>query len=105
MLNDFQKIEVTASPQETLLFLSQQYHRAWRARAGQQPLRTVLVNRFYQGVIVPANTSEVELFFRPFVLWSWLPQGLFIFCAALLLARFLWFRRPDLSNPSAWARP
>jgi hypothetical protein len=29
-LDDFQKIEVTASPQETLLFLSQQYHRAWR---------------------------------------------------------------------------
>jgi len=105
MLNDFQKIEVAPAPEETLLFLSQQYHRAWRARAGQQPLRTVLVNRFYQGVIVPPNTSEVELSFRPFVLWSWLPQGLFIFCAALPLARFLWLRRPDLSNPSAWARP
>jgi hypothetical protein len=85
MLNDFQKIEVTASPEETLLFLSQQYHRAWWARAGKLPLRTVLVNRFYQGVIVPPNTSEVELLFRPFVLWSWLPQAFFAASGALLL--------------------
>jgi hypothetical protein len=85
MINDFQKIEVTASPEETLLFLSQQYHRAWRARAGKQLLRTVLVNRFYQGVIVPPNTSEVDLNFRPFALWSWLPQAFFATSGALLL--------------------
>lgn len=66
-LDDFQKIEVTASPQETLLFLSQQYHRAWRAGSHNRLLRTVIVNRFYQGVVLPPNTSEVELFFRPFV--------------------------------------
>ena len=87
MLNDFQKIEVTASPEETLLFLSQQYHRAWQARAGKHPLRTVLVNRFYQGVIVPPNTSEVDLIFRPFALWSWLPQVFFVASGALLLLR------------------
>jgi hypothetical protein len=85
MLNDFQKIEVTASPEETLLFLSQQYHRAWRAISKDRPLPTVIVNRFYQGVVLPPNTSEVELFFRPFVLWSWLPQLLFAASGALLL--------------------
>jgi hypothetical protein len=87
MLSDFQKIGGTASPEETLLFLSQQYHRAWRAMAGNQPLRTVLVNRFYQGVVVPPNTSEVELFSGAFVLWSWLPELLFVGCGALLLLR------------------
>jgi hypothetical protein len=87
MLNDFQKIEVTASPYETLLFLSQQYHRAWWARSHNGALRTVIVNRFYQGVVLPPNTSEVELFFRPFVLWSWLPQLLFAASGALLLLR------------------
>jgi hypothetical protein len=85
MLNDFQKIEVTASPDETLLFLSQQYHRAWRAGSHNRSLRTVTVNKFYQGVVLPPNTSEVELFFRPFVLWSWLPQLLFAAAGALLL--------------------
>jgi hypothetical protein len=84
-LNDFQKIEVTASPQETLLFLSQQYHRAWRAGSHNRSLRTVIVNGFYQGVVLPPNTSEVQLFFRPFVLWSSLPQLLFVAAGALLL--------------------
>jgi hypothetical protein len=84
-LDDFQKIEVSASPQETLLFLSQQYHRAWRAGSHNRLLRTVIVNRFYQGVVLPPNTSEVELFFRPFVLWSWLPQLLFAASGVLLL--------------------
>jgi hypothetical protein len=85
MLNDFQKIEVTGSPEETLLFLSQQYHRAWRAISKDRPLPTVIVNGFYQGVVLPPDTSEVELFFRPFVLWSWLPQLLFATSGALLL--------------------
>jgi hypothetical protein len=85
MLNDFQRIELTASPDETLLFLSQQYHRAWWARSHNGALRTVIVNRFYQGVVLPPNTSEVQLFFRPFVLWSWLPQLLFAAAGGLLL--------------------
>ena len=86
-LNDFQKIEVTTSPGETLLFVSQQYHRAWRATSHQGSLRTVTANGFYQGVIVPSYTSEVELFFRPFALWIWLPQLLFAVSGTLLLLR------------------
>ncbi len=31
-MDDFQKFQVTASPEETLLFVSQQYHPAWRRR-------------------------------------------------------------------------
>ncbi len=89
MLNDFQRIEVTASSDETLLFLSQQYHRRWLARSQNRALRTVIANGFYQGVVLPPNTSEVELWFRPFVLWGWLPQVLFIACAVLLILRQL----------------
>jgi hypothetical protein len=100
-LTDFQKIEVTASPQETLLFLSQQYHRAWRAEAHHRSLRTVIVNRFYQGVLLPPNTSEVELSFRPFVLWSWLPQLLFAVSGALLLLRAALHIRRDPSASAA----
>ena len=88
-LDDFQKIQVTSSAKETLFFVSQQYHPAWRAMAGRRPLRTMLINRFYQGVILPPMTSEVELSFRPFVLWSWVPQFFFVAAAALLLLRRL----------------
>ncbi|MGB8476863.1 MAG: hypothetical protein WCE61_22520 [Candidatus Acidiferrum sp.] len=84
-IDDFQKIQVTAWPEDTLLFVSQQYHPGWRATAAQRPLRTVMVNQFYQGVIVPPMTNEVELRFRPFVVWSWLPQLFFAAGAALLL--------------------
>ena len=85
--NDFEKIELTDSAEETLLFLSQQYHRAWRAVAAQQDLRTVIVNGFYQGVIVPPHTTEVDLSFRPFVLWSWMPQLLFTAACLFLIGR------------------
>jgi hypothetical protein len=96
-LNDFQKIQVAASAQETLLFLSQQYHRAWQATSRQQSLRTVTVNGFYQGIILPPFTNEVELSFRPFALWSWVPQWLFVIAGAWLLLRAFWrIRRDDV---------
>jgi hypothetical protein len=65
MLNDFQKIGVTASPEETLSFLSQQYHRAWWAGSHNRSLRTVIVNRFYQG----------SFFLRTRARWSSLLPG------------------------------
>lgn len=88
-LNDFYRIKVTPTAQETLLFLSQQYHRAWQATAHRRLLRTVSVNGFYEGIILPPFTKEVELSFRPFVLWSWLPQLLFAGAGVALLLRAL----------------
>ena len=95
VLSDFQKVEVTASPQETLLFVSQQYHRAWRATSHQRLLRTVTVNGFYQGIVLPPFTDEVELSFRPFVLWSWVPQLLFVAAGVSLLLHARWRIRGD----------
>jgi hypothetical protein len=84
-LNDYLKIKVTPWPGETLLFVSQQYHPDWRARANKKALQTVVVNDFYQGVILPPNTSEVEFSFRPASWWSWLPQLFFAVGALLIL--------------------
>ena len=86
-LNDLQEIRMNPAAKETLLFVSQQYHSAWQASAHGRPLRTVRVNDFYQGIIVPPNTSEITLSFRPFVLWSWLPQLLFVGGGIFLLFR------------------
>jgi hypothetical protein len=94
-LDDFQKIHVTRAAHETLLFLSQQYHRAWRATSHRRSLRTVTVNGFYQGIILPPFTDEVELSFRPFVLWSWVPQLLFVAAGVSLLLRARWRIRRD----------
>lgn len=85
--SDFQEIQVTASPEETLLFLSQQFHPDWKAVSKKMPLRTVLVNGFYQGVIIPPRTTEVNLSFRPLVLWSWVPQVSFALAGTLLILR------------------
>ncbi len=68
-----------------LLWLSQQYHPRWRARSGSQALRTVSVDGFWQGVLVPPGTDEVELSFRPWVRWSWIPQAGFALGGVLLL--------------------
>ena len=88
-LDDYQKILVSASTDQTLLFISQQHHPAWQATANDRQLRTVLVNRFYQGVIIPPLTREIELSFRPCVRWSWVPQVFFAAGAALLFLRSL----------------
>ncbi|HEY1581545.1 MAG TPA: hypothetical protein VGF73_00435 [Chthoniobacterales bacterium] len=84
-MDDYEKIRVTAWPKETLLFVSQQYDPAWHATAGQRPLGTVRVDHFYQGVLIPPMTGEVELYFHPFVLWSWIPQLFFAASAAAFL--------------------
>lgn len=104
-LSDFQNIAVTPVPVETLLLVSQQYHRAWRAGFHDQSFRTVIVNKFYQGVILPPHTSAVHLSFRPFVLWSWLPQLFFLSCTAFLLARSFWVRRHNSADSLLWTRP
>jgi hypothetical protein len=99
-LNDFQQIELAPSAQETLLFLSQQFHRRWHAEAKQHALSTVIVNGFYQGVVVPPNTKMVELSFRPLVIWSWVPQVLFAIGGILLLLRAAMRWRPKISQPA-----
>lgn len=83
--DDFLKIKVTPSAQETLLFLSQQYHPQWKASSKNGLLKTIIINDFYQGVIIPPNTKEVNLEFTPYVLWSWLPQLLYVSLGAGLI--------------------
>ncbi|MBD1878311.1 hypothetical protein [Coleofasciculus sp. FACHB-T130] len=89
LFDDFKKIEVTPLEQETLLFLSQQYHPQWRANSKDIPLKTVMVNGFYQGVIIPPGINEVDLAFLPYVLWSWLPQLIYAILGCVLL--IIWF--------------
>ncbi len=91
--DDYQEFQVKPRPQETLLFLSQQYHPFWKATDRQgNLLRTVIVNQFYQGVQIPANTKIVVLRFQPWVLWSWVPQMVFGILGLLFLGGYLYQR-------------
>lgn len=91
---DHQTFNVTHSAEETLLFISQQYHPAWKARSDEgTDLATRRVNDFYQGVIVPAGTNSVSIRFEPFVRWMWLPQALFVAAGCWLVARASLLRR------------
>lgn len=76
--DDYQEIQVQPLPQKSLLFLSQQYHPQWSASSGGKGLETVLIEPFYQGVVIPPNTDRVFLEFKPQALWAWVPQLLYL---------------------------
>lgn len=76
--DDFMKFQMTPSDRETLLFVSQQSHPFWKATSKTIPLSTVTINDFYLGVIIPPYTNEAEIRFSPFVVWSWIPQAIYI---------------------------
>lgn len=88
--DEFLKFRVTPFSRDTLLFVSQQYHPHWQATAKNQTLTTVLINNFYLGVIIPPHIDQVEIEFRPFVRWSWVPQVFFLLLGLLLLIRGTW---------------
>jgi len=90
--DDDLRFAVTPEPRASLLFVSQQYHPQWRAWADGIAADAVEVNDFYQGVLLPPGTREVELAFRPWVRWSWIPQVAFALAALVCVARRL--RRP-----------
>ncbi|MFN0245006.1 MAG: hypothetical protein ACKVWV_19145 [Planctomycetota bacterium] len=79
--DDRSTFDVTPSAEETLLFVSQQHHPHWIAKSGEAALECVAVNGFYLGVIVPPNTREVTIEFRPWARWSWVPQAFFALAA------------------------
>lgn len=85
--DDVRRFRLTSADQETVLFVSQQYHPHWKASSRGRRLPTVLINDFYLGVIVPARATEVDLSFRPFVRWSWMPQVIFVAFGVGLLVR------------------
>lgn len=87
--DDLKKFKLTPSNSQTILFVSQQYHPQWKAVSNEKPLKTVLLNDFYQGVVIPPGTEEVQLQFKSYALWSWLPQLFFVALAIVPLALYL----------------
>lgn len=97
-LDDLKIFKVASISKPTLLFISQQYNRFWEAWSDRKRLDTIKINGFYQGAILPPGTKEVTLRFKPYVLWSWIPQVLFPIAGVALILRRLKKKPP--SSPS-----
>ena len=88
-LGDLITIDV-ASTQigQTLLILSQSYHRGWRAlaqtRSARIGARTVRVNGFFLGILLPPETEKVRLQFTSFVQLAWISHLFWIGALAWL---------------------
>jgi hypothetical protein len=84
------RFRLAPAAEQTLLFVSQQFHPRWRARGqgadGAEELATCTVDGFYQGVLVPPGTREVVLEFRPLARHAWLAHVLFLAAFAAALA-------------------
>jgi len=93
--DDFMRFSVTPADQETLLFVSQQYHPSWRATTGSKVLSMVQINDFYLGVVLPPHVEAVDLGFYPFARWSWLAHVFFSMVAVYLLIRGRFGRWPS----------
>lgn len=92
-MDDFTVFKVAPVNRRTLLFLSRQYHPSWRVSSEAGLLDTVMINDFYQGVLLPPNTETVTLEFKPYVLWAWIPQVLFVLLGLGFICRRVFGRR------------
>lgn len=79
-----------SSATESLLILSQKYHRDWQAEVltvtGWSIAKTVSVNDIFQGIILPNGAQKVTLHFEPKVRYMWIGH---VFWIILLLIIFL----------------
>jgi len=83
--DDRSRFEFEALDRPSLLWLSRQFHPAWRAETEGRRLETVIVDDLFLGVVVPRDVSSVRLGFEPRVRWAWIPQACLLvalpFCA------------------------
>lgn len=82
---DVLEFEIKPSAPSVFL-LSQKFHRDWEALAktdhGWQAAQTVEVNGVFQGVLVPQDSREVRLDFKPLARYAWIAH---VFWLQLLL--------------------
>ena len=72
----------------SVLILSQKFHRDWQAQvfdqAGWRPAKTTVVNGVFQGVLLPKNSQQVRLEFKPYARYAWIAHVFWLLLLALL---------------------
>jgi len=88
--DDFLRLKLNKRQKQSLLFISQQYHSRWFAKNGAgKKLPTVRVNGFYQGVLIPPNTTHVVLQYMPWAYYSFIPQTIYLLLGFLSLYQYI----------------
>ena len=85
---------VNAPEEELLIVLSQQEHPQWIAKSAGRELATGIHQGLWQTVRAPKGRSVIELEFRPWMRWMWVPQLLLALASLWLLARSRLLRQP-----------
>ena len=84
---DTLEFEVSDGP-ASLLILSQKFHRDWYAQImlghDWEPVRTVEVNHFFQGILLPKDTRHVRLTFEPLARFAWIANVFWVVLTGLL---------------------
>lgn len=81
---------------ESILVLSQKYHRRWHAEvlisSGWAEAVTTSIKGIFQGVVVPMNAERIRLEFKPYSRFAWLGHLFWVFLL-LVLGVQAWQRR------------
>jgi hypothetical protein len=84
---DLLEFEVTSGA-PSVLFLSQKFHRDWKAQvfdqSGWVPAKTTVINGVFQGVLLPQNAQRVRLEFKPYTRYAWVAHVFWLILLALI---------------------
>lgn len=82
-----------ASIQPSVLVLSQKFHRDWTAEVltpnGWRVAKVTEVNGVFQGVFLPAETSQVRLNFKPYSRYIWVGHFFWLFLILFLATKYI----------------
>jgi len=84
---DLLEFEVVSGAQSVLI-LSQKFHRDWQAKtfdqSGWTSAKTIVVNGVFQGVLLPLNAQRVRLEFKPYARYAWVAHVFWLTLLALI---------------------
>lgn len=108
LLDQGDLLEFEVEPEaQSVLILSQKYHRDWQAQAfaqsGWVPAKTTVVNDVFQGVLLPQNTQRVRLEFKPYAYYSWIAHVFWLLLLVLLGVK-AWKRKRSWVSKGAISR-
>jgi hypothetical protein len=91
---------------DSLLILSQQFHRDWQASgqtaSGWTALNTVPVNDVFQGVLLTGEVHKVRIQFLPYVRFAWIAHAFWLLMLTGLTYQAIGMRFAEFAG-SAWA--
>lgn len=97
-LGDVKEFAVAGRTRSALV-VSQKFHRDWKAQvltaSGWRAAPTVAINGVFQGVVLPADATQVRLSFLPYAQFAWIAHAFWLFALIALAAEAVKRRTRD----------